>query len=112
MRPLKWKCTKECRLLTKHEIDIVLGTKVLFQQCTEDVQAGLDNLDSGCGYVHHDSTVQSDLRFSEWRGHPISCEFPNMLQSTEGNKGSCTSLSCAKGIPLETLLCQQKTRGH
>ena len=76
MRPLKWKCTKECRLLTKHEIDIVLGTKVLFQQCTEDVRAGLDSLDSGCGYVHHDSTVQSDLRFSEWCGHPISCEFP------------------------------------
>ena len=76
IRPLKWKSTKECRLLTKHEIDIVLGTKVLFQQCTEDVRAGLDNLDSGCGYVHHDSTLQSDLRFSEWHGHPISCEFP------------------------------------
>ena len=76
MHPLKWKCTKECRLLTKHEMDILLGTKVLFQQCTEDVPAGLDNLDSGCDYVHHDSTLQSDLRFSEWHGHPISCEFP------------------------------------
>ena len=36
-------------LLTSCEIDIVLGTKVLFQECTEDVRAGLDNLDSGCG---------------------------------------------------------------
>ena len=76
MRPLRWKCTKECRLLTNCEIDVVLGTKVLFQKCTEDVRAGLDSLDSGCGYVHHDSTLQSDLRFSEWHGHPISCEFP------------------------------------
>ena len=63
MRPLRWKCTKECRLLTICEIDIVLGTKVLFQKCTEAVRAGLGNLDSGCGYVHHDSALQSDLRF-------------------------------------------------
>ena len=26
-----------------------------------------------------------------------------MLQSTKGNKGSCTLLSCAKGLPLETI---------
>ena len=31
-----------------------------------------------------------------------------MLQSTEGNKGSCTSLSCAIGLPLETLFCHKK----
>ena len=49
---------------------------MLFQECTEDVRVGLDNLNSGCGYVHHDGTLQSDLRFSEWHGHPISFEFP------------------------------------
>ena len=27
--PLRWKCTKECRLLTSCETDIVMGTKVL-----------------------------------------------------------------------------------
>ena len=77
--PLKWKCTKECRTGCSLVIDIVLGTKVLFQECMEDVRAGLDNLDSGFGYVHHDSTLQSDLRFSERHGHPISCEFPTCL---------------------------------
>ena len=37
-------CTKmemqiECRLLTRDEIEGVLGTKVLFQKCTVDVKA-------------------------------------------------------------------------
>ena len=77
MRPLKWKCTNECRLLTSCEIEAVLGTKLLFQKIMEDLRAGLDNLDSGCSYVHHDVTLKSsDLRFSGCGGHPIFCEFP------------------------------------
>ncbi|KAL5497335.1 hypothetical protein EMCRGX_G013796 [Ephydatia muelleri] len=47
MRPLKWKCTNECRLLTSGEMEAVLGTKLLFQKSMEDLRAGLDNLDSG-----------------------------------------------------------------
>ena len=31
MRPLKWKCTNECRNLTSEEVAIVLRTKSLFQ---------------------------------------------------------------------------------
>ena len=44
MRPLKWKCTNECRLLTSGEMKAVLGTKLLFQKNVEDLRAGLDNL--------------------------------------------------------------------
>ncbi|KAL5493553.1 hypothetical protein EMCRGX_G014751 [Ephydatia muelleri] len=58
MRPLKWKCTNECRLLTSGEMEAVLGTKLLFQKNMEDLRASLDNLDSGCGYVHHDVTLK------------------------------------------------------
>ena len=77
MCPLKWKCTKECRLLTSGEMEAVLGTKLLFQKSMEDLRAGLDNLDSGCGYVHHNVTLKSsDLRFSGCGGHSICCEFP------------------------------------
>ena len=32
MRPLKWKCTNECRLLTSGEMEAVLGTNLLFQK--------------------------------------------------------------------------------
>ena len=35
MRPLKWKCTNECRLLTSGEMEAVLGTKLLFQKNME-----------------------------------------------------------------------------
>ena len=58
-------------------MEAVLGTKLLFQKSMEDLRAGLDNLDSGCGYVHHNVTLKSsDLRFSGSGGHPICCEFP------------------------------------
>ena len=77
MPPLKWKCTDECRLLSSGEMEAVLATKLLFQKSMEDVRAGLENLDSGCGCVHHDVALKaSDLRFSEFGGHPICCEFP------------------------------------
>ena len=58
MRPLKWKCTSKCkcRLLTHIEVAIVLSTKSLFQMSVEDLRAGLDDLDSGCGHVHTDIT--------------------------------------------------------
>ena len=44
MRPLKWKCTNECRLLASGEMEAVLGTKLLFQKNMEDLRASLDNL--------------------------------------------------------------------
>ena len=31
MRPLKWKCTNECRKLTSEEVELVVRTKSLFQ---------------------------------------------------------------------------------
>ena len=51
MRPLKWKCTNECRKLTSEEVAIVLKTNSLFQKSIEDLRAGLDALDSGCGHL-------------------------------------------------------------
>ena len=35
MRPLKWKCTNECRKLTSEEVAIVLKTNSLFQKSIE-----------------------------------------------------------------------------
>ncbi|KAL5493789.1 hypothetical protein EMCRGX_G015016 [Ephydatia muelleri] len=76
MRPLKWKCTNECRKLTIEEVAIVLKTNSLFQKSIEDLRAGLDALDSGCGHVHYDVTLKSHSGFIEQLGHPIYCELP------------------------------------
>ena len=76
MRPLKWKCTNECRKLTSEEVAIVLKTNSLFQKSIEDLRAGLDALDSGCGHVHYDVTLKSHSGFIEQLGHPIYCELP------------------------------------
>ena len=38
MRPLKWKCTNECRKLTSEEVAIVLKTNSLFQKSIEDLR--------------------------------------------------------------------------
>ena len=74
MRPLKWKCTNECCKLTSEEVAIVLKTNSLFQKSIEDLRAGLDALDSGCGHVHYDVTLKSHSGFIEQLGHPIYCE--------------------------------------
>eukprot|EP00731_Ephydatia_muelleri_P014320 Em0008g40a len=71
MRPLKWKCTNECRKLTSEEVAIVLKTNSLFQKSIEDLRAGLDALDSGCGHVHYDVTLKSHSGFIDQFGHPI-----------------------------------------
>ena len=76
MRPLKWKCTNECRKLTSEEVAIVLKTNSLFQKSIEDLRAGLDALDSGCGHVHYDVTLKSHSGFIDQLGHPIYCELP------------------------------------
>ena len=76
MRPLKWKCTNECRKLTSEEVAIVLKTNSLFQKSIEDLRARLDALDSGCGHVHYDVTLKSHSGFIEQLGHPIYCELP------------------------------------
>eukprot|EP00731_Ephydatia_muelleri_P024872 Em0016g1143a len=76
MRPLKWKCTNECRKLTSEEVAIVLKTNSLFQKSIEDLRAGLDALDSGCGHVHYDVTLKSHSGFIDQLGHSIYCELP------------------------------------
>ena len=76
MRPLKWKCTNECRKLTSEEVALVLRTKSLFQLSIEDLRAGLDGLDSGCSHVHTDITLKSHSGFIDQLGHPICCELP------------------------------------
>ena len=76
MRPLKWKCTNECRKLTSEEVALVLRTKSLFQMSIEDLRAGLDGLDSGCSHVHTDITLKLHSGFIEQLGHPIYCELP------------------------------------
>ena len=76
MRPLKWKCTNECRKLTSEEVELVVRTKSLFQMSIEDLRAGLDGLDSGCGHVHYDVTLKLHSGFIDQLGHPIYCELP------------------------------------
>ena len=76
MRPLKWKCTNECRKLTSEEVELVVRTKSLFQMSIEDLRAGLDDLDSGCSHVHTDITLKLHSGFIEQLGHPIYCELP------------------------------------
>eukprot|EP00731_Ephydatia_muelleri_P036062 Em0197g7a len=73
MRPLKWKCTNECRKLTSEEVELVV---TLFQMSIEDLRAGLDGLDSGCSHVHTDITLKLHSGFIEQLGHPIYCELP------------------------------------
>ena len=57
-------------------VAIVLRTKSLFQMSMEDLRAGLDDLDLGCGHVHTDITLKLHSGIIEQLGHPINCELP------------------------------------
>ena len=60
MRPLKWKCTNECRLLTNIRY---IGDKGAISKMHRRCSSW-----AGQVHVHYDSILQSDLRFSEWCG--------------------------------------------
>ena len=76
MHPLKWKCTKECRMLTSEEVAIVLRTKSWSKCPLKTFELGLMILDPGCGHVHHGITLKLQFGFIEQLGHPIYCELP------------------------------------
>ncbi|KAL5502386.1 hypothetical protein EMCRGX_G009152 [Ephydatia muelleri] len=94
MRPLKWKCTNECRKLTSEEVELVVRTKSLFQMSIEDLRAGLDGLDSGCSHVHTDITLKLHSGFIEQLGHPIYCELPECSSPLRVIKAATPHFSC------------------
>ena len=90
MRPLKWKCTNECRNLTSEEVAIVLRTKSPFQMSIGVLRAGLDDLGSECGHVHTDITLKLHSEIIEQLGHPGI--YPNFKLHKLFMK--CSRLSC------------------
>ena len=78
--------SRPIRLLTINscETDNVLGTKVLFQECTEDVRGGLIQ---GVVMGIMIALCNQTCALVSGMGTPFS---NNMLHSIEGNKGSCT----------------------
>ena len=68
-RPLKWKCTRECKLPTPDERTHIFGIKALFKDLTHKLRQHLSNIDSGCDNGHY--TCQ--LTGHELAGHPLTC---------------------------------------
>ena len=68
-RPLKWKCTRECKLPTPDEQIRIVGIKALFKDLTHKLRQYLSNIDSGCDNGHY--TCQ--LTGHELAGHPLTC---------------------------------------
>ena len=52
-RPLKWKCTSECKCLTKDERQIIVDLKSLFQENVCKLRQGLNDVDSDCMNGHY-----------------------------------------------------------
>ena len=68
-RPLKWKCTRECKLPTPDERTRIVGIKALFKDQTHKLRQHLSSIDSGCDSGHY--TCQ--LTGHELAGHPLTC---------------------------------------
>ena len=97
-------------MLTGGEIEVVLETKLLFQKCIDDVQAGLDSLDSGCSCVCHDSTLQSDLHYSEWRGHS-TYKFPTCSSPLRVIRAAAPHYPVLRGLIWPLYSARQKSSG-
>ena len=45
----------------------------MVEMSIEDLRTGLDDLDSGCGHVHHSISLKSHSGLIEQLGRPIYC---------------------------------------
>ena len=52
-RPLKLKCTRECKFPTPDKLTHIVGIKALFKDQTHKLRQHLSNIDSGCDNGHY-----------------------------------------------------------
>ena len=81
-RPLRWKCTSECKHPTSDETKCILATKALVEKPVVKLREGLNNIDM-CSQptILCDNTdklnTQHEQLYRELAGHRLSCSMVN-----------------------------------
>ena len=73
-RPLRWKCTDECKLPTSMEAKCIVALKELFNQPIRTLREALDNTDRCSEHGHYTCPqVNKEEPYHDLAGHPLPC---------------------------------------
>ena len=71
---LKWKCSSECKVLTKSEVTAILNLKAEFEDPMHEVRMALQECDKGCPNMHTNKTVELPHKIGlNRKDHPLIC---------------------------------------
>ena len=78
-RPLKWKCTAECKLPTSNEAQCIVLVKALFKESVHKLRKALNDLDRCKEHGHYTRSLSMNIQkpYYELAGHPIPCASVN-----------------------------------
>ena len=78
-RPLKWKCTAECKLPTSNEAQRIVAVKVLFEEPVHKLRRALNDIDQCKEHGHYTRplNISTPKPYYELAGHPLPCASVN-----------------------------------
>ena len=78
-RPVKWKCTAECKLPTSSEVQCIVAVKALFEKPVHKLREALNGVDECTVHGHYTRTlsINTDKPYYELAGHPLPCAQEN-----------------------------------
>ena len=78
-RPLKWKCTAECKLPTSNEAQCIVAVKALFEEPVHKLREALKRIDECTEHGHYTRmlSINTPKPYYELAGHPLPCATVN-----------------------------------
>ena len=78
-RPLKWKCTAECKLPTSNEAQCIVAVKALFEEPVHKLREALNRIDECTEHGHYTRmlSINTPKPYYELAGHPLPCATVN-----------------------------------
>ena len=78
-RPLKWKCTAECKLPTSNEAQCIIAVKALFEEPVHKLREALNRIDECTEHGHYTRmlSINTPKPYYELAGHPLPCATVN-----------------------------------
>ena len=78
-RPLKWKCTAECKLPASNKAQCIIAVKALFEEPVHKLREALNHIDECTEHGHYTRmlSINTPKPYYELAGHPLPCATVN-----------------------------------
>ena len=72
-RPLRWKCTAECKLPSSNEVQCIVAVKALFEEPVHKLREALNRIDECTEHGHYTCmlSINTPKPYYELAGHPF-----------------------------------------